>query len=249
MLYDNLRDIVKHTYSLGFLEVVKIEGENSETLLKSVAQDKSVVMYGTTKTELADFADSVTGFSRMAVLKGMLDFPLFADQEEATIEVKKQKRDNTEIPAEIYFKSSTGHTGAYRVMGKDAVEQQINVPSFKGASWDVTIEPTKRNLTDMSYFAGVLGSYEPTFSVVTSGSELEFHIGPGGGDYTVVPIATNITGSLTKTWNWPLTQVLAILRLSETSNCSMSFSDQGALKITVDSGLAYYEYILPARTK
>ena len=44
-----------------------------------------------------------------------------------------------------------------------------------------------------------------------------------------------------------MSTVLTILRLSDTSTMNMKLSDQGAMMISVDSGLGMYEYILPAK--
>ena len=59
--------------------------------------------------------------------------------------------------------------------------------------------------------------------------------------------ATGITGQLKNEWAWPVQQTLAILSLD--GDKVMKFSDQGAMQINVDSGLATYEYILPAQSK
>jgi hypothetical protein len=58
---------------------------------------------------------------------------------------------------------------------------------------------------------------------------------------------TNIGRSLKTGWTWPVQQVLKILHL--TGDKVMSFSDKGALRVLVDSGLAKYNYILPAQSK
>jgi hypothetical protein len=95
----------------------------------------------------------------------------------------------------------------------------------------------------------ILGAFESTFTVRTRGDNLEFLIGSGANDRSALVFASDIEGELKHQWSWPLPQVLAILKLQETSaSCTMSFSDQGALKIDIDSGLGNYEYILPART-
>ena len=57
----------------------------------------------------------------------------------------------------------------------------------------------------------------------------------------------NKTGSLAHTWAWPVAQVQSILNLD--GDIKMSISDQGAMMITVDSGMAKYDYILPAQSK
>jgi len=46
-----------------------------------------------------------------------------------------------------------------------------------------------------------------------------------------------------------LHQVLGILKLGMSGACVMNISDQGALQIAIDSGLATYDYILPAMSK
>jgi hypothetical protein len=57
-----------------------------------------------------------------------------------------------------------------------------------------------------------------------------------------------VSGSFTKTqWHWPIGVVLAILALPGDKTFKMS--DEGASKITVDSGLIEYDYIIPAQTK
>jgi hypothetical protein len=94
----------------------------------------------------------------------------------------------------------------------------------------------------------VLGAFEANFSPKTDGTSLWFHIGDGVSDRTKILINSDIDGSITGDWKWPLDIVLKILRLSDTGNCVMSINDQGLLQIIVDSGLAKYTYLLPARS-
>jgi hypothetical protein len=56
-----------------------------------------------------------------------------------------------------------------------------------------------------------------------------------------------VSGKLSHTWSWPVEQVQKILGLS--GDITMSISDQGAMMITVDSGMTKYDYILPAQSK
>jgi hypothetical protein len=57
----------------------------------------------------------------------------------------------------------------------------------------------------------------------------------------------SVGGTLKHAWSWPVAQVQSILNLD--GDTTMSISDQGAMMITVDSGLAKYDYILPAQSK
>jgi hypothetical protein len=248
MLYDNLKDIIKHTHSLGFIEAVKISGVDGATKIESMSDDRSVVMNGKLKSSVSELDDKVVGFSRMAVLNGLLSFPGFQDSK-AKVGIATQTRSGVEIPCEVSFDSGSGHKASYRFMSREAIEESLRVPPFKGATWNVVVAPTKANLKDLAYFSGVLGGIESTFTVVAENGNLDFLIGTGPTDRSVVPIATDIQGEMKHQWSWPLVQVLAILKLSESSTCEMSFSDMGALKIYVDSGLGEYEYILPAKSK
>ena len=58
---------------------------------------------------------------------------------------------------------------------------------------------------------------------------------------------TDVTGNLKHPWTYPVAQVQAILNLD--GQATMSLSDQGAMQITVDSGMGTYNYILPAQSK
>jgi len=85
--------------------------------------------------------------------------------------------------------------------------------------------------------------------VLTEDNNLKFKFGDASSHAGEFVFATGITGELTKSWSWPVAQVTQILKLIETADCEMSFSDDGALQITLDSGIGKYQYILPAQSK
>jgi hypothetical protein len=57
----------------------------------------------------------------------------------------------------------------------------------------------------------------------------------------------DISGTINNVWKYPIKQVISILSL--TGDKKMYISDMGAMKITVNSGIASYNYILPAQSK
>jgi len=182
----------------------------------------------------------------MGVLQGYLNYPGF-DDENATVKIVKQDRNGEEVPTEVGFKSTDGNDANYRFMLSDVINQQMKAITFRGANFNVNIVPSVKNLKDLNYFNGILGSYEATFSPKTDGTNLTFHIGDGVSDRAKVHINSEIDGSITKDWKWPLDIVLKILRLSDSSNCVMSINDQGLMQIVVHSGLGEYTYLLPAK--
>jgi hypothetical protein len=57
----------------------------------------------------------------------------------------------------------------------------------------------------------------------------------------------NVTGQLKRAWSYPAKQFASIMDL--TGDKVVRISDDGAAQITVDSGVAVYNYILPAQSK
>jgi hypothetical protein len=248
MLSEVLTDILAQTHGLGFIEMMKIDSSATETTIAAINDDKSVVAYGTLNSPLTEL-DGVVGLSRMAVLQGYLKYPHFCDSS-ATIEILTTQRDGSDVPTEIHFATTGGHESSYRFMHKDVVEEQVKVPNFKGAEWDVVIAGTDELLKDLSYFNGVLGAFEPTFTAKTDANgDLNFYIGSGPTDRATVPVAKSVNGALTGNLTWPLVETLAILKLaSKADDCTISFSNKGVLKIEMETGIGSYEYLLPARS-
>ena len=90
-------------------------------------------------------------------------------------------------------------------------------------------------------------SEEPTFNVTTKDGNLVFSFGDASTHAGEFVFQHDVEGALQHTWSWPVAQVQSILSLD--GDLTMSISDQGAMMITVDSGMAKYDYILPAQSK
>jgi hypothetical protein len=136
----------------------------------------------------------------------------------------------------------------YRVISSELVDSQIKTANFRGAKWDVEIMPSSKAVKDLQTFAGILSAYDPLFTVKTEGNDLLFHIGDAATDKLSLKFATNVEGTLSTGWSFPLATVLTILKLGDTSTMSIKISDQGAMAIHIDSGMGLYEYILPAKS-
>ena len=243
---DTLKDVLKHTHSLGIFEMVKITGTLEETTVETVDAEKTVIFKGKTVKPVADFVDNTVGLSRMSVLDGYLKFPGF-DADDATVRVVTQERNGAEVPTEVEFVANDGTNANYRFMLAEVVNQQLKEINFKGAEFDINIVPSQKNLKDLAYFNGVLGQFESTFSPRTEDGKLYFYIGDGGGDRTKILVNDAPDGEISHEFHWPLDIVLKILRLSESSNVVLSINAKGLLQIVVHSGLAEYTYLLPAK--
>jgi hypothetical protein len=242
---DILQDIVSHTHNLGFLNIVKITGTEESTLIDSMADDRSVVMYSETADPYPDMI-GVFGMPQLNKLKYLLDGNEY--KENATIEVTKAERNGDTVPVGIHFENSDGDfKNDYRFMNTEIINEKLKTVKFRGAKWDVEIQPSVQGIQRFAFQAGA-NTEHTSFLAKTDGDKLNFIFGDQsthGGEFT---FATGITGKITKAWTYPVASVLAILKIADANNAKMSFSnDNGALQITLDSGLATYKYIVPAQ--
>ena len=241
---DILQDVVAHTHSLGFLTLVKVTGEDAATTIESMAEDRSVILTATTKAAVNEFKGTF-GMPNLDKLALHLKNPEY--QKDAKIDVVQAERNGETIPTHIHFENAPGDfQNDYRFMNKAIIEEKLKTVKFKGASWDVTFEPSMASIARMK-LQSAAHAEEPTFNVTTTDGNLVFSFGDASQHAGSFVFQTDVTGSLKHAWAWPVAQVQAILNLD--GKVTMSISDQGAMQLTVDSGLAEYNYILPAQTK
>ena len=120
------------------------------------------------------------------------------------------------------------------------------IPTHKGAAWNVTFQPSMASIARMK-LQSAAHAEEPTFNVKTDNGDLVFSFGDASTHAGNFVFEAGVEGTLAHSWSWPVAQVQAILNLD--GDVTMSISDQGAMQISVDSGMAKYDYILPAQSK
>ena len=238
-----LQDIVSHTHNLGFLNIVKITGDDTSTKIDSMADDRTVIMYAETTTPYPAM-EGVFGMPQLNKLKYLVEGSEYKDK--AKIEIVKGQRNGSEIPVGIHFENSAGDfKNDYGFMNQDIINEKLKTVKFRGANWDVEVEPTQQAIQRFQFQAGA-NTEHTTFLVKTDNGNLKFIFGDQGTHGGEFVFATGVTGKLTKAHTWPVNAILSILKIADVNNCKLSISDTGALQITMDSGLATYKYIIPA---
>jgi len=243
-MLDLLKDIVSHTHNLGFLDIVKITGDADSTKIDSMADDRSVIMYGDVNTPVAEMS-GIFGMPQLNKLKIHLDCPEY--KENAKIEIVEGKRNGETIPIGIHFENAAGDfKNDYRFMNTEIINEKLKTVKFRGVKWTITVHPTISSIQRFKFQAQANNEHT-TFLTKTDNGNLVFVFGDQsthGGEFV---FAANVTGKLTKAWTWPVNQILSILMIADANNTSLSISDEGAMQITLDSGLATYQYIIPAQ--
>ena len=241
---DILQDVVAHTHALGFLSLVKVTNENNTTTVEAMAEDRSVILSTTTHSPVTEFTGTF-GMPNLDKLNLHLKNPEYKDN--AKLEVVTAERNGETMPTHIHFENAAGDfENDYRFMNKAIIEEKLKTVKFKGATWDVTFEPSMAAIARMK-LQSAAHSEEPTFNVQTKDGNLVFSFGDVSTHAGNFVFQHGVNGTLKHTWSWPVAQVQSILNLDGTA--TMSISDQGAMMISLDSGMAKYDYILPAQSK
>mgnify|MGYP000554056944 CR=1 FL=1 len=241
---DHLLDLVEHTYDLGCIDLVKITGDDKTTVIDGLAEDRSVVVQAAFKQPVSEFYGTfgMPNLSKLKVLLGLEPYKVDAD-----ISIKSQERNGAEVPVGLHFKNQAGDfKNDYRFMTSEIIEEKLKVVKFKGVEWNIEFEPTIAGVQRLKYQA-MANAEELTFNAMSDGNDLKLEFGDHSTHAGSFIFQPDVNGKLSRTWSWPVKQFISILDL--TGDKTVHISDQGAAQITVDSGLAVYQYILPAQSK
>tara|TARA_B100000925_G_scaffold112290_1_gene83032 strand:- start:1750 stop:2484 length:735 start_codon:yes stop_codon:yes gene_type:complete len=242
---DILQDVVAKTHALGFLNLVKVTGTDDSTTIESMAEDRSVILTANTKDKVAEFGASIFGMPNLDKLALHLKNPEY--QKNSKLTITEAERNGVKVPTGIHFENEAGDfQNDFRFMVTEIINEKLKSVKFKGASWDVEFVPSLASITRMK-LQSAAHSEETVFTVKAENGDLVFYFGDSNTHAGKFVFQSGITGDLKHAWAYPVAQVQAILNLD--GDAKMSLSDQGAMQITVDSGLASYNYILPAQSK
>ena len=243
-LKDVLQDVISHTHGLGCIDLIKVSGTSATTSISAVAEDKSVIVNGVFNTVVPDF-EGVFGMPNLGQLKTVLGFDDY--DAAAKLTVLRTTKDGVAIPSSIHFETKVGDfVNDYRLMAKAIIEDKVKSVSFKGAAWNVEFVPTVAGIMRLKK-QWQANSSEANFTTKIENGDLRIYFGEPSthsGNFVFHPM---VTGALTRSWNWPVKQFIAIMDL--VGDKIIRISDQGAAEIVVDSGTAVYTYWLPAQAK
>lgn len=240
-MIDVLKDIVSHTYDLGVIDLVKITGDDQTTTISGLAEDRSVVIEGQFANPVAEFIGTF-GMPNLNKLKILLGIPEY--KEEASLSIT---RNNGGEPSGIDFVNKTGDfKNNYRFMTSAIVAEKLKTVKFKGVNWNIQFSPSVAAIQRLKMQASA-NAEETTFVAKTEDGNLKFYFGDHSTHAGNFVFEAGVSGVLKRQWAWPIKTVISILDL--VGDKTFRISDEGAAQITVDSGQAVYNYILPAQSK
>lgn len=238
---DHLLDLVSHTYDLGCIDLVKIVGDDSTTTINGLAEDRSVVIEGQFAGPVPEFIGTF-GMPNLNKLKILLNIQEY--KENAKLSITKN---NAGEPDGINFENASGDfKNNYRFMSSSIINEKLKTVKFKGVNWHIEFEPSAAAIMRLKMQAQA-NAEETVFQAKTENGELKFMFGDHSTHSGNFVFESDVKGQLKRAWSWPVSTVIGILSL--TGDKVMKISDDGAAMITVNSGIATYNFILPAQSK
>jgi hypothetical protein len=241
---DHLLDIVKNTYGLGIIDLIKVTGTAEETAIEALAEDRSVIVQGKLNGPVSEFVGTF-GMPNLGKLNTILGIPEY--KENAKIELSTQDRNGETVPTGLHFENAAGDfKNDYRFMSQEVISDKLKSVKMRAVNWGVEFEPSVASIQRLKFMASA-NSEETVFTAKKEGTELKLFFGDHSthaGNFVFHP---DCAGALTKSLSFPVTAVISILNLA--GDKKVSLSDDGVLQITVNTGLATYNYLLPAQSK
>lgn len=239
-MFNILKDIVNYTMAAG-LDVVKIKGTKEETKIDALALDKSIVVKAKMHEPVENFIGTV-GLPNLGRLNVILNIPEY--REEAQVTVTRNKDNNLDTIS--FSNKNNDFDNTYRLMSPDMINAVVQELGFKEPKWDLEFEPLAASIQRLKYQAQAI-SDTAHCQMYTQDNNLVMEIGDPNSFQGKFVFHTNITGKLNGKMSWPVQHLLNTLSLA--GDKKISFSNAGAIRVTVDSGQATYNYILPSQMK
>ena len=241
---DHLLDIVKNTYGLGNIDLVKIVGTATETAIEALAEDRSVIVQAKLNGPVAEFVGTF-GMPNLSKLNTILNIPEY--KENAKITLNTQDRNGETVPVGLHFENAAGDfKNDYRFMSQEIISDKLKSVKMRAVNWGVEFEPTVASIQRLKFMASA-NSEETVFTAKKEGADLKFFFGDHSTHAGNFVFQADVAGNLTKSLSFPVAAVISILNLA--GDKKFSLSDDGVAQITVNTGLATYNFLLPAQTK
>ena len=222
---DYLIDIVKHTVPLGAFTTLRIDGSDSETEIAATEQERLMVLRGKLHAPVADFK-GLFGIPNLPLLNTVLNIPEYTDAK-ANYSVTRAARDGEDQATTIHLENASGDfKNDFRLMAGKIIDNMEPKLKFNVNAWPVEFVPTV------------------TFKI--EGGNITANLGDASSHSGSFMFHTGVDPAVKKTIAVPVLYVNSVLSLSGDKMIHMG--DLGMM-ISVDSGLANYDYILPMLTK
>lgn len=245
---DYLLDLVQYATCTGTFDSVRIDSDSNGVVVTAheTKTEPRIVMRGEYKTNFFGENDTF-GLPNLSKLKIILGFDEYDEQAKITLSHQKDN-DGNDVVSGIDFDSAAGDfKNRYRFMSKSLVTEKYATLSMKvQPNFSVEFEPLNQGIIRLKKQFQVLSDQE-NFMMKLENGNLNIYIGDPSTQNANFTFQTNVTGTLTRKWLYPVKLFLPILDL--VGDKKIKLSDDGLAEITVDSGMSVWNYKIPALAK
>lgn len=243
---DAIQDMVRNVLSTGFFDKIKVTAGKKETLIEALEKDKQVILKARTLLPVEGWQGEF-GLANLSLLSAIAGDPEFSHKD-SSLELVTQQRGGEDVPSELHYQNRSKSFISYRFVAKDMVPDQ---PKYNEPTWDVTVKPTKSVIQQFNWAAGSLSTYEQYFIPKTVDGELRMFIGEEGAasQRGGVVFATDVKGEFESNHKWTVPLMSQVLKLMGESDADFRLSVKGAIQVTLNTGIAEYRYIFPAKLR
>lgn len=240
-MYRELVDIAKHVGVFGNIEGVKVTGSSTSTTMDAMDDQQTFVIKAKFKNPIPSF-EGIFGIGQFSLLNGILNIKNYK-KDTARITIKKHE--SFGVPESIIFVDEEGQQDIFRLKDKGFVKTP---GTFNEPNYDIEFNPSKEKIKEFSDLSALYGSFESNFMPTVVDGHLRFYVGyeESANHNGFRIIERDVVGKLKAGLCWPIALVLSILKLADNDKVTMSIGDKN-LKITIETELAVYNYILPAK--
>lgn len=272
-MLDSLKDLLSHTTGMDF-DIIKITADDGITSINAVTEDKKLIMNGDFKNEIAEF-NGVFGLTKLDTLSKIVnmynqstdtvvvksDFrkapmPLLDDDGNNVMDqygnpIIEQVEANV-VESITFSRKSPKMKNNYRVVSSAMIPTQ---PSLQRAiDYDITVEPTMAAIDIIKQQAslGVCETFQFEVEENSNGTHklvIVFGDTEREAEVDFVAELDSIGGWTGKHgWRWSINTALSVFQYARNADLKIAISSKGIIKVTVNTGLAEYNYLMPALT-
>lgn len=239
-LRDVLRDVVDTTSPFGF-ENIAFKREDGFIAIEGYTIDRQVIMKARTKQDVTDIK-STFGLGNLPMLQGLLNLKTF--QSDSTViepyGTKTDKEGKVTIDG-LCFRSDDAEM-KFVVQAEKYIARQ---PKTMAIDFEAQITPSAAKVVELKSLAGVIKSISALVTPYTEDNSLFFRFGaPNSNNHNGALNFMACKGELKGTFSFPVERIMQALTRINNSEITMEFSERSLIRVTVDTGVVIYEFLL-----
>ena len=220
---------------------LRIDSGDTTTTISATEAERQLVVQAKTHAPIPQFQGTF-GLPNLNLLNTLLNIPEYDDSATINFELKEAEE---VVPFKLHFKNAAGDfENDFRLMSKKVIEDLEKLLALT-AKFPVDFVPSMNSSTRLKYQVSA-NPDEKTVQFDVNKGTVRVSVGDSSSHSGSFVFATGVDESSNYNFDVPSAYVLPALGMS--GDKKIQIGELG-LKITVDSGLVSYDYMIPMMAK